>query len=126
MRAGGQNRGAHQRERSIVSSFAPVLPRLVSRPLTDAEDSLIPGAPDAPAHDGDGYNSCAFEERSPPHEAPPQTFSLVVHCHYALGINVMLRSKIGEFTPLSTDGLTRNYSSLPLGRIRQQFASFVS
>src|SRR5580704_2333729 len=46
MRAGGQNRGAHQRERSIVSGFAPVLPRLVSRPLTDAEDSLIPGAPD--------------------------------------------------------------------------------
>src|SRR5258706_236036 len=75
MRAGGQNRGAHQRERSIVSSFAPVLPRLVSRSLTDAEDSLIPGAPDASTHDGDGYNSCAFEEGSPLHEAPPQTFS---------------------------------------------------
>src|SRR5712664_3098950 len=75
MRAGGQNRGAHQRERSIVSGFAPVLPRLVSRPLTDAEDSLIPGAPDASTHDGDGYNSCAFEEGSPLHEAPPQTFS---------------------------------------------------
>jgi len=74
MRAGGQNRGAHQRERNIVSGVAPVLPRLVSWYLTDAEDSLIPGAPDA--HDGDGYNSCAFEERSPPHEAPPQTFSL--------------------------------------------------
>jgi len=25
MRAGGQNRGVHQRERSIVSGFAPVL-----------------------------------------------------------------------------------------------------
>src|ERR1700738_2775986 len=75
MRAGGQNRGAHERERSIVSGFAPVLPRFVSRPLSDAEDSLIPGAPDASTHDGDGYNSCSFEEGSPLHEAPPQTFS---------------------------------------------------
>src|SRR5437773_6533444 len=107
MGAGGQNRGAHQRERNIVSGVAPVLPRLVSRPLTDAEDSLTPGAPDAPAHDGDGYNSCAFEEGSPPHEAPHRRLALVVHCHDALGINVRLRSKriyIGKSKPLSPDG----------------------
>src|SRR5690348_3600226 len=76
MRAGGQNRGAHQGERSIVSGFAPVLPRLVCRSFTDSENSLIPGAPHASAHDGDGYDSCAFEEGSPLHEAPRQTFSL--------------------------------------------------
>src|ERR1700720_965046 len=75
MWTGRQNRGAHQRERNILSGVAPVLPRFVGRPLTNAEDSLIPSAPDAPAHDGDGYNSCAFEERSPPHETPPQTFN---------------------------------------------------
>ena len=75
MRAGGQNRGAHQRERSIVSGVAPVLPRLVSRPLADAKDSLIPSAPHAPAHNGDSHNSCAFQERSTPHEAPPRTLS---------------------------------------------------
>src|SRR6266851_1301001 len=74
MRAGGQNRGAHQRERGIVSGFPPVLPRFVSPPLTDAEDSLIPGAPDASTHDGDGYNSCASDKGSPLHEAPPPTF----------------------------------------------------
>src|SRR5258708_26932610 len=92
MRARGQNRSAHQRERSIVSGFAPVLPRLVSRPLTDAEDSLIPCAPDTSTHHGDGYNSCASDEGSPLHEAPPPTFALVDRCHYAFGTNVMFRS----------------------------------
>jgi len=67
MWTGRQNRGAHQRARNILSGVAPVLPRFVGRPLTNAEDSLIPSAPDARAHDGDGYNSCAFEEGSPLH-----------------------------------------------------------
>src|SRR5260370_12564898 len=75
MRTGRQNRGAYQRERNILCGVAPVLPRFVGRPLTNAEDSLIPGAPDAPAHDRDGNTSRAFEEGSPPHEAPPQTFN---------------------------------------------------
>src|ERR1700733_15039483 len=59
MGARGQYRGADQREWIIISGAAPVFPRLVSRPLTDAENSLIQGAPYAPARDGDGYNSCA-------------------------------------------------------------------
>src|SRR5258708_31634323 len=93
MRAGGQNRGAHERERSIVFGFAPVLPRFVSRPLTDAEDSLIPGAPDASTHDGDAYNSCAFEEGSPLHAKHlHRLLALVDRCDDAFGINVMFRS----------------------------------
>src|SRR5277367_7146729 len=77
MGARGQNRGAYQRERrrSIVCGVAPILPRLVGRSLTDAEHSLIAGTPDAPAHNRDGDNSRAFQEGSPPHEAPPQTLS---------------------------------------------------
>src|ERR1700682_6127229 len=57
MGAGGQNRGAHQRERNIVSGVAPVLPRLVGRALAHAEDSSIPGAADAPANDGENMTS---------------------------------------------------------------------
>ena len=111
MGARGQNRSAHQREWTLVLGIAPVLPRLVSRPLTDAEDSLIPSAPDAPAHDGNGYNSCAFEEGSALHEPSPQTFGLSGPLHDTFGVNVKFRSAricIGNFTLLSTDGrLTR-------------------
>src|ERR1700726_3728841 len=92
MGAGGHNRGAHQRKGNIVSGGAPVLPRLVSRSLADAEDSLIPGAPDASAHDGNGYNSCAFEEGSALHEPPPQTFSPSSPQHDTFEVNVKFRS----------------------------------
>ena len=60
MGAGGQNHGAHQRQWIIISGAAPVFPRLVGRSLTEAENPLMPGAPDASARDGDGYDSCTF------------------------------------------------------------------
>src|SRR5271157_877404 len=53
MRTGGENRGAHQSEWTVLC-FAPVFPRLVSWAVTGAEDALIPSPPNAAAHDRDG------------------------------------------------------------------------
>ena len=74
VRAGGEDRGAHQGEWA-VGGVAPVFPGLVGRPFADAEDALIVGAIDAAARDHDRDYSSAFEERSTVH-GPPRVISI--------------------------------------------------
>jgi hypothetical protein len=64
MGAGGQNRGAHQREWAIARAVTPVSPRLVRGSLADAEDTLVVGAPNTSTHNNDGYNACPLKEWS--------------------------------------------------------------
>jgi hypothetical protein len=54
---------SHQRESSLVEIVTPVFPRFVSRPLTDAEDTIVIGAPDSTAHD-DSHNSHPIQKWS--------------------------------------------------------------
>jgi hypothetical protein len=56
----GMSLSLHQRESSFVEIVTPVFPRFVSRSLTDAEDTIVIGAPDSTASNDDSHNTHPF------------------------------------------------------------------
>src|SRR5437016_6310517 len=60
----------HKREGASTCVCLPVSPRLVSRALANAEDTLIFGSPNRATRNQNGYDSRALQERSAMHTKP--------------------------------------------------------
>jgi signal transduction histidine kinase len=70
VRAGRENRNAHQLEQAIRRAAPPVFPGLVGWPFSDAEDPLVVCSPNSAARCEHDDHAARLQERSAIHESP--------------------------------------------------------